>query len=837
MDYGTWYERTRGELTRAGLWLRGGELNTLPAAEAALRDARVLFVRLSTYENTGYSFTHQLLYQLAADVPGVFPDLAYLPPQQDAAILERDGVPWLLGTQSKRGPADFDLIGFSNSIVQELVNLPHFLARSGLPLGKRERLERPDVPLLLLGGANALYSSALWVDDPLIDGVFVGESEVAIRRILEIVRDGKRAGRAKRAVLDQLAEVDGFIEPDRPRRTRKAFVPDLNRSAALERGPVYFLADALGSAHLQISEGCPCFCSFCAESWDRKPYRERRAPTLSSVARAMKANMGLDSIELYSFNFNMHSDLYRVIWDLVPEFRDVGLKSQRFDLFAHDPGMVEFQHVIGKTNLTCGLEGISPRLRRYLHKNLEDDQLHGSLDAIFASRARGLKVFLIATGLEEEEDFLALQDLVEHMAAIREQRRANTRVTFSITPLVRFPWTPLEFEDAPPRERYAPILERVASIARGSGFEFRESAELDEYWVSQALVRADDPRIHAALLDAVQRTGFVFQREITPRFRTAFERALVERGLDERALFAGFDLETSARKPWVNVSTGVHRSFLWKEFERARAWTEIDYCLGRSWTRAKCFRCGGCPTTQHVVDIVRARQDRPFAISAFAERVRASRAAESSIGLLVDVGPAGVGLPRKAVAVALARALMLAEDELVPLYRGFESSHWAGPAREDDCTWIGGEDVLTLRFDGAARAILESLAAQPARVDAALGDWGRLLGLAPGTWQPARLTLESPFPARLDRWLQERTLGATLRKDAAGRSSWDFGPKARKRDVLRAARLEKLEQGVRMELEPGRRFDLDDFVRHAFALPQKSAWIHVRTRAHGSAHD
>src|SRR5262245_10727496 len=100
-DYSSWYEGARAELSRAGLWLRGGELNTLPAAEAVARDARVLFVRLSTYENTGYSFTHQMLYQVAAEVEGVFPDLAYLPPQPDAAIFQRDGVPWLLGTQSK----------------------------------------------------------------------------------------------------------------------------------------------------------------------------------------------------------------------------------------------------------------------------------------------------------------------------------------------------------------------------------------------------------------------------------------------------------------------------------------------------------------------------------------------------------------------------------------------------------------------------------------------------------------------------------------------------------------------------------------------------------------
>src|SRR6478609_7915697 len=103
MRFRDWYERTYPELHRSGLWLRGGEINTLPVEEYDARPFRAMFVRLSTYFDTGYSFTHQILYQLAAGTPGVYPDLAYLPPARDAAVFARDGVPWLLGTQSKLG--------------------------------------------------------------------------------------------------------------------------------------------------------------------------------------------------------------------------------------------------------------------------------------------------------------------------------------------------------------------------------------------------------------------------------------------------------------------------------------------------------------------------------------------------------------------------------------------------------------------------------------------------------------------------------------------------------------------------------------------------------------
>ena len=91
--------------------------------------------------------------------------------------------------------------------------------------------------------------------------------------------------------------------------------------------------------------------------------------------------------------------------------------------------------------------------------------------------------------------------------------------------------------------------------------------------------------------------------------------------------------------------------------------------------------------------------------------------------------------------------------------------------------------------------------------------------------------IEAPFRDRIDRWLQERTLGATLRKHAGGGSSWTFGPRAKKRDVLQSLCLAPGGPPTHIELSPGRRFDLDDFVRHAFALPRKADWVRIRSRS------
>ena len=167
MNYSSWYERIYPHLSGYGLWLRGGEINTLAPSEFDARQFRCLITRLSTYRDTADSFTHKLLYQIASKIENVYPDLAYLPPPKDVDLFIAENVPWLLGTTSKHEARDFGLIALSLSIVQELLNIAPMMKRSALPLGKRERMLDESIPLIILGGASALYTSALFNENPI----------------------------------------------------------------------------------------------------------------------------------------------------------------------------------------------------------------------------------------------------------------------------------------------------------------------------------------------------------------------------------------------------------------------------------------------------------------------------------------------------------------------------------------------------------------------------------------------------------------------------------------------------------------------------------------------
>lgn len=830
MTYPKWYSNIYPRLTGQGLWLRGGEMNTLSLDEYESRFFRVLWVRLSTYFDTGYSFTHQLLYQIAANTAEVFPDLAYLPPRSDLTLFRQHQIPWLLGTQTKRGPQDFDLIGFSVSVIQELLNLWHFLRESNMPLGKKERLARPDVPLFILGGASALYSSVLWTDDPLVDAIFIGEDPLAIRHILEICREGKRQGMGKREVLDQLTTIPGVFEPDQhPISVKKATIFDLDQAETLACAPVQFLSDAIGSAHLQISEGCPCFCSFCAESWDRKPYRERSLKDLCRSALAMKANMGIEELQIYSSNFNTYSDFYPLLENLVPLFSRLGLKSQRFDFLAHDPELLKFQMAVEKRSLTCGMEGISPRLRRYLHKNLESAELEQAFQAIFKNQARELKIFLIATGLEEEADFQAFNELLSGLKKMRAAFRASTRLIFSITPLVRFPGTPLEFEDAPSLDQLRPILRRFPRLIQQAGFEFRESADLIEYWVSQVLVRAARKKVGLALQQALKQTGFIYYRNVEQKFFDNFILHLKATGLDHGTLLQGHTLTDRATKPWAGIETGITTDFIWQQTQQARAFNEKDYCLGRSWHPVKCLKCGACPTAEQVHHITHARQSRPLALDELKQRIQATQQQEVPVRFLVNAQIAARGLPRKMLAVQLARALMLSQPELVPFYRRAGSAFWELSGGN---VWLEGEDVLTLFFDQAALNLLEQMAAQPIskdQVNGHLADWGDWKDLVKGDWQPSQMIIHSPFSLDIDTYAKPLGLKYMLRKQTLDAYALELTRDSIKKGIFRQLSWSKQADGTtEARLIPGPKFRPDEFLQRAFHLEHPADWVRTR---------
>ncbi|MDM7924466.1 MAG: radical SAM protein [bacterium] len=824
MDFSSWYETNGHRLTAGGVWLRGCGWNLLPPSAMRERPFRLLIARLSSYFDAVDSWTHRLLYAIAASDPSTYPDLAFLPPPNDIPVFKQAGVPWWLGISSKQGPSDFHLLAVSNSCVQELTNLPVLLERSGIPLSKSERMARPDLPLVLLGGANSLHTSVFWTDDPPVDGVFAGSGPDPVAGVFRLCREGREQGFSKSVVLESLESLPGFMLPDRPKRTR------ISRQSAKtdwipSNAPVLPGESQAGGAPLWISSGCPSSCSFCAESWALKPYREYPEETLLREMEGLKAGMGLSQIELAAFNFNAHRRFADLISSAADRFERVRLKSQRFDRFASDPGLAPLLHAVGKTNLTCGLEGISGRLRRYLNKQIDDERLFSSLAEIHKVPLRSLKIFLIATGLETGDDYREFEALLDRIRSIQARSGRGPGVQFSVTPLVRFPWTPLEFEDAPSMETVSEAVRGIGRSVTSKGFEFRESASSEEYWLSQVLVRPGASGIWEILKRASLETERLYFRSVPARFVMEFRSRLAAAGMDPDSLLKGHTVDEGLEKPWRLVETGVSYDSLAARWGQNRNFIETRPCGRPDPAAESCGDCAACPDLPHPG---RAPIPGRF-VEDLARRVTAVRKSIIEIRVSVRAGRNFRGVDRTLLGSAVSSALMRADSLLIPHYFGFSGSFWQ--SRENPA-WLWGEDILTLRWKPEGLPALKRLLADQnrlAEVNRLLGSTGALRGEVQDEPATFRFRILSPFPFEASDYFRSKGLSATRTGPSDGNQTFTFSGPALKKKILKSLTVSRTSGGEiwTIELTAGVKFSVEDFLKGSFRLQDKRDWMAI----------
>lgn len=891
-----WYEKNYHLLSRAGLWLKGEEPNTMDPALFYQAELRFLICRLSTYRDVSVSISHPLVAQIAQEVAGVFTDFAFLPPPKDLGVMTDAHIPLWVGTTTKEPPGAFDVLGISNSFVLELLNLPKLLHFSGIPLFKNERMMRSDIPLIVLGGASAAVTSVLHGPTQeqdfgntcgLVDAVFLGEGEYSLKQFLEIVKRGKSAGLSKSEILQAChGKVDGFYEPDKyehryqivvqnPAGTpmeaeitqgnlleispkepyvsypvRSAVVYDLDQVKTLETGPIWYETEGLGAGSLQISSGCPCFCSFCAESWERKPYRERSLLKLLEALKAAKAQQGLDTVALFSFNFNTHSELYPMILSFYREMDSVSLKSQRFDLLSADRFLAEVQQVIGKTTVSCGMEGISERLRRFLHKNLTEEQIYKACEYLLERGIRELKIFLICTGLEQAEDFEEFGRFVKRLDDLKGMSGSNVRIIFSLTPLYYPPHTPLQFHECLTAiadiKKISRAIERICKL---QNMEFRESATHEEIWMTQLLAMGDR-RLTAALIRSSITDGFVYYNAIPKQILRNWRAYLMELGLSEENYFCAKGKDHVF--PWDDIDLGISKKFLWEEHERSIHFQEREYCLGRPHVEARCLGCGACPTPAQIKKLTHHTISQPFLMEEIL-RITASKRNKRILRAVVEIESTLRLAPKRFVGVAIARALMLAIPEVVPYYQAVSSSMQYLEEESAIADFTHGMNVYHLSFlsHDTTKKLLdnESLSLRLNRIQEHCrgfrirecmvdpGDMPEVHGILYKICLPAEFT--APFlQQKLGAYLHANYVRHTLLK-REGQTIFQVDPKHRKNAVVLYARIDKTHRTKEADTEfslymlASRRFRMQEFLEACYGFERRREIVRTQIEALG----
>jgi hypothetical protein len=475
-----------------------------------------------------------------------------------------------------------------------------------------------------------------------------------------------------------------------------------------------------------------------------------------------------------------------------------------------------------KRSFTLGIEGVSERLRAWLHKSLPTEMVEGVLDRLLRERARQVKLFYLLTGYETEADLAEFRGFVRWLKDLRRRHHPTTRIVFSFGLLVRMPFTPLQFDRLfLDPEEWKPILGPIKSICETSGFEFRLAAPWDEYATSQALAMGGHWLLEPLLMLAEQ--GHHYDERLTPGCWESLRGWMVDHGrwtpdfLGEKGL--GYPFAFSFLRS--NVST----EFLYRQYRRAREGVDEGYCLGNEDGPGRCLGCGACTDAQRRA--ITGHRLRPpgdgRSPARLRELVRAKRRLKP-VYVRLCLSPIVAGAPPEWVNAWVMRGVLQACPEQVDnLLSARESLFTVGENRKRYPPGLYGETVFAFRaWD--AEALLEALATAGDRLQEFFDYLSPVEDFEPGRFSRATMELDLPadrFPDALHRlrdFLRAGYVPCNLRREG-DRLHLDLPPRALRKRVLFKGEGRREGDRYRLRLEVGPKFDLRGFLR-SFGQPR-----------------
>ncbi len=557
----------------------------------------------------------QILYEILNDSPDALAERTYAPwPDMEALMRERR-IP-LFSVDNHRAAGEFDVLAFNLSAELVYTNVLNCIDLAGAPVRAEARDESH--PLIAAGG-HCTFNPEPLAD--YVDFFVIGDGEEAVSEANAVIRDWKASGRnpgTRPGVLRELSHVPGVYVPsmyeaaydgprlvgvtprysDVPEVVEKRTVADLAQWDYPRRQLVPLTEVVHDRLNVEIFRGCTRGCRFCQAGMITRPVRERPAEQVRRMVSEGLARTGYDEVALTSLSSADYSGIDSVVEGIIDDPAcsgqvSVSLPSLRVDAFT--VGIASQIQKVRRTGLTFAPEGGTWRIRQVINKLIREEDLYGAVESAFSQGWSRVKLYFL-TGLptETDEDTLGIGELARNCVAVgRQHGRAS--VTASVGGFVPKPQTPFQWFG----QDTVGELRRKVDLLRDST---RKDKGVTLRWhdprasLAEGLASRGDRRV-GRVIEHVWRAGGIFQ-EWTEYFNLSlWEEAMAAEGLSFD-WYVHRDRDPDEVLAWDHISAGLHRDFLWGDWQDALAAAGVPDCR---WT--PCYDCGACTGygLEHVV--------------------------------------------------------------------------------------------------------------------------------------------------------------------------------------------------------------------------------------------
>ena len=561
----------------------------------------------------------QILYELVNERSDASAERAYAPWIDLEAEMRAHGLPFF-SVDTHRAAGEFDIIAFNISAELVYTNVLNCIDLAGVAVRSAQRSDAD--PLIGAGGHCAFNPEPL---ADFVDFFVIGDGEEVVGEITDVVgawkRSGKRSG-TREGLLCDLAGIEGTYVPsmyevaydgaalaevaprypDVPPLVAKRTVADLADWPYPRRQLVPVTEVVHDRLSVEVFRGCTRGCRFCQAGMITRPVRERPAAQVREMVSAGLERSGYDEVSLMSLSTADYSGIAELVRDTVtageagadPSRVSVSLPSLRVDAFTVDVAAQVSR--ARRTGLTFAPEAGSWRLRQIINKLITEEDLYSAVRSAYSQGWHRMKLYFL-TGLpsEMDPDTEAIAHLAESCARIGQEYTKRASVTVSLGGFVPKPHTPFQwFGQNPPDE----LARKVRLVRSALGRNRRVQLKWHDPAASTAegIASRGDRRVGAAI-EYVWRKGGTFQ-EWSERFDlTLWEEAMAACGLD-LDWYVHRHRGEHEMLPWDHIGAGLHRDFLWQDWQDALAGHGLPDCR---WT--PCYDCGACTEygIEHIV--------------------------------------------------------------------------------------------------------------------------------------------------------------------------------------------------------------------------------------------
>jgi radical SAM family uncharacterized protein/radical SAM-linked protein len=586
----------------------GNEINAIRKAPENVR-LRFALAFPDLYQ-VGMSYMGiQVLYNILNAREEIAAERVFAPGADLEEKLREGRVP-LSSLESGTPISNFDIIGFSLLYELNFTNVLTILDLSGIPFYAGDR--NPSHPFVVAGGPCTFNPEPL---ADFFDAMVVGDGEEAVLELTEAWLEWKDAGGDREALLKRWSKITGvyvpsFFEADVDPQgfqvvtarfpdyevVHKALVPDLDRVPYPDCPIVPFGKPVHDRVSLEICRGCTRGCRFCQAGIIYRPVRERSPDVVLSLAERALKNTGYEDLSLLSLSTGDYSAIQvlmeRLMNRCAPKKIAVSLPSLRVGSLTESL-MAQIKRV-RKTGFTIAPEAGSPRLREVINKNITEEDLEETVQNAFGLGWQLIKLyFMIGLPTETEADLDGIVSLVRRLQRIRSPGKRGGNITVSVSTFIPKAHTPFQWCTQVSMDESRRKIHMLRSKLKGRGLRFKwqnpEMSLLEGLWAR------GDRRLSRLLVKAYE-LGCRFDGWSEHFGFNRWQEAIEACGVDID-FYTSRVRDLSEPLPWDHIDTGVSKTFLKLEWEKALEGSQTPDCRD-----GECHLCGVCDfeTTQPV---------------------------------------------------------------------------------------------------------------------------------------------------------------------------------------------------------------------------------------------